>query len=337
MSHYISHPYYCLYIIILIRQGFTRLESGTGGRGVWFHKDFVQGKPENIKLIKRVPVKNPKVGGRKREIPQSRQRDYTNYQLPLTVQDSSSHQGDEAKANSKVPAVYNPPPPRHEVASMPSQKPSHVPSLPPNLHGSIPGYLSSSLNYGIPAPVPMGGGLNRPTVSDHARQYPPFVLTNFQPYAVPSMNMNPTSLQTFISGGSTMSNPNAPPPSNGNLGLNHMAQQLLAARYEQPPPPPSASYNSLLRGENSSTDINTTLLAMLLESRSREAPQFSSARSSNQLDHQLLSALTQRDLQRRALAASREQAPPTTTTTSGQGLFTEEQLMAELARRNLDP
>ena len=133
-----------------------------------------------------------------------------------------------------------------------------------------------------------------------------------------------------------MSNPNAPPPSNGSLGLNHMAQQLLAARYEQPPPPPSASYNSLLRGENSSTDINTTLLAMLLESRSREAPQFSSARSSNQLDHQLLTALTQRDLQRRALAASREQAP-TTTTTSGQGLFTEEQLMAELARRNLDP
>ena len=135
-----------------------------------------------------------------------------------------------------------------------------------------------------------------------------------------------------------MSNPNAPHPSNGNLGLNHMAQQLLAARYEQlPPPPPSASYNSLLRGENSSTDINTTLLAMLLESRSREAPQFSSARSSNQLDHQLLTALTQRDLQRRALAASREQAPTTTTTTSGQGLFTEEQLMAELARRNLDP
>ena len=133
-----------------------------------------------------------------------------------------------------------------------------------------------------------------------------------------------------------MSNPNASPPSNGNLGLNHMAQQLLAARYEQPPPT-SASYNSLLRGENSSTDINTTLLAMLLESRSREAPQLSSARSSNQLDHQLLSALTQRDLQRRALAASREQAPPTTTTTSGQGLFTEEQLMAELARRNLDP
>jgi len=76
---------------------------------------------------------------------------------------------------------------------------------------------------------------------------------------------------------------------------------------------------------------------MLLESRSREAPQFSSARSSNQLDHQLLSALTQRDLQRRALAASREQAPPTATTTAGQGLFTEEQLMAELARRNLDP
>ena len=133
-----------------------------------------------------------------------------------------------------------------------------------------------------------------------------------------------------------MSNPNAPPPSSGNLGLNHMAQQLLATRYEQPPPPPSASYNSLLRGDNSSTDINTTLLAMLLESRSREAPQFSSARSPNQLDQQLLAALAQRDLQRRALVPPREQAP-TTATTSGQGLFTEEQLMAELARRNLDP
>ena len=132
-----------------------------------------------------------------------------------------------------------------------------------------------------------------------------------------------------------MSNPNATPTNNGNnLGLNHMAQQLLASRYEHPPPP-SAPYNSLLRGDNSG-DINTTLLAMLLESRSREAPQFSSARSPNQLDQQLLAALAQRDLQRRALVPPREQAP-TPATTSGQGLFTEEQLMAELARRNLDP
>lgn len=61
--------------------GFTRLETGAGGRGVWFHKYFIRSKPELITRIKRVPVKhatNPKSDA---EVSSNPTMDYTNYRL----------------------------------------------------------------------------------------------------------------------------------------------------------------------------------------------------------------------------------------------------------------
>ncbi|KAL3784766.1 hypothetical protein ACHAW5_008137 [Stephanodiscus triporus] len=66
--------------------GFLRLEKDVAGRGVWHHKYFIQDKPEMIKLIKRVPVKNPKqtVPTSKRQLP-----DYTKYRLSSSPQTHS--------------------------------------------------------------------------------------------------------------------------------------------------------------------------------------------------------------------------------------------------------
>lgn len=66
--------------------GFTRLETGAGGRGVWFHKYFIRSKPELIVRIKRVPVKQnsptKSSSDDMLEMSSNPTMDYNDYQLP---------------------------------------------------------------------------------------------------------------------------------------------------------------------------------------------------------------------------------------------------------------
>lgn len=94
-------------------QGFTRLESGAGGKGVWIHKHFARDSPDRIYLIKRVPVKNPKPGKSppSTSIPRSGrparrgEEDYARYVLPERIRDLSGDVGTrEDGASFAVPA-----------------------------------------------------------------------------------------------------------------------------------------------------------------------------------------------------------------------------------------
>jgi len=120
--------------------GFTRLETGAGGRGVWFHKNFIRSKPELIARIKRVPVKHASHHKMSEsELSSNPTMDYTNYKLndkiakaiaasnngmpfsdsamskqkgkkpslPLRKRSSSHEEGESPKPSSAAAAVMN--------------------------------------------------------------------------------------------------------------------------------------------------------------------------------------------------------------------------------------
>jgi len=294
--------------------GFTRLETGAGGRGVWFHKHFIRDKPELIKHIKRVPVKNPKPA---LSTPKNRVPDYTNYQLPSSVDSTAMPPHFTAVAENS--SVYQP----HqtnaanvgvkggllETQFLSGQVQS---SMPPTTSEGI-GYLTALSR--MPSAGSQGYPMNQvpPNISDQAQRYPPFILGGYQPSMVPSIPpMNGLSVPSMnglsgppmnglsgpsmngLSGPSMNSlpgyssvNPNAPPLANNNNDLGGMVQQLLARR-NVPPVQRSA-------GEGGA-DLNA-VISMLMESRNKGSP---SSNSNNgaapAANEDLISAIARRGL-----------------------------------------
>lgn len=215
--------------------GFTRLETGSAGRGVWFHKFFVKNQPDLIKHIKRVPVKNPKASSNTSNKPKNHLPDYTQYKIPPTCAgpDSVALQASLLAAgnlpvinpNLRATAVHIPPPPPNQEASleyllslrrMQQQAGLVVPGMPmPGLPGvpAVPGNVGS-LNQ---------GGLNQPNLSQQELLQKQMLLAQAAAAGgvAPVVSL-PTQLTTQFSQGNSA----AGAPTNGDL--SQMAQQLLA-------------------------------------------------------------------------------------------------------------
>ncbi|KAL7525974.1 hypothetical protein ACHAXR_001245, partial [Thalassiosira sp. AJA248-18] len=244
--------------------GFTRLETGAGGRGVWFHKHFIRDQPELIKHIKRVPVKNPKptLSTPKNQLP-----DYTNYRLPLSFKGSPHAIKGHHSAAVKPSQVHQP---HRNVAAAASAGKGILPEselLPSHAAASLPPPPQDSLDYlsalsRLPPAVSSRYSTTQvpvsaapPGVSDQARRYPSFMLTNYQPPVITSMNRLPSL---------TASNPCVPSaPSASDLG--EVAQQLLACRANN-----VSSQISL--GDGSNNQLNAAILSMIMDSRRRDTP-----------------------------------------------------------------
>eukprot|EP00571_Detonula_confervacea_P008333 CAMPEP_0172326148 /NCGR_PEP_ID=MMETSP1058-20130122/55721_1 /TAXON_ID=83371 /ORGANISM="Detonula confervacea, Strain CCMP 353" /LENGTH=347 /DNA_ID=CAMNT_0013042857 /DNA_START=22 /DNA_END=1065 /DNA_ORIENTATION=+ len=267
--------------------GFTRLETGAGGRGVWFHTHFIREKPELTKHIKRVPVKNPKPN---MSTPKNQLPDYTKYQLPVSIHQDSQHsaKGHHSMASMPVPVHQ----PHRNVAAAAAAVKSALPEsnfLPAHIKGPMPPPSLESLNYlstfghmppaAPPSYVAAHNAVSQmpissapPILSDQARRYPSFILTNYQPSVVTSMNY-----------------PLAPSAGNPNVpfanDLGELAQQLLGSRQNPPSP------NQL--GADGSSNLDDAILAMIIDSRRRDPP---TSNNGTGLSQELLSALVRRNL-----------------------------------------
>ena len=284
---------YCVQFLKL--QGFTRLETGAGGRGVWFHKHFIQDKPEMIKHIKRVPVKNPKPS---MSTPKNQLPDYTNYQLPSAAVDhSSSRTANGLHTSTMLPVPVHQPHHNHNVAAAAaaaglrestllsaSSKAPPPPSLDylstlGRMHPAVPqrypaAYNSTLLQFPVSSSLP-----HMAMASDQSRNYPSFMLTNYQPSAVSSMGH-------FQLPGMSAGNPNVPPANGNDLGLGEVAQQLLACRNNNPPSPTSLG--------DGNSNLNSALLAMIMDSRRRGTTPASN--SGTGLSQELLAAIARRNI-----------------------------------------
>ena len=69
--------------------GFSRLENGSGGRGVWFHKCFCQDNPELIRRIKRQPVKHIAMMSESKTSSRVRDDNYSDYKIPSKLRKNS--------------------------------------------------------------------------------------------------------------------------------------------------------------------------------------------------------------------------------------------------------
>jgi hypothetical protein len=206
-----SHHFPVFSFISLTPKGFSRLETGAAGRGVWYHKYFIRDKPEMIKLIKRVPVKNPK-----QTVPTSKDQlpDYTKYQLPSSSPTDNGH----PTAMNSLPVLQS----HHNAVAAAAIKgglatsdflSSHSmrPPLPPpdrldylsTLAGRLPPVLPPRYfaAHNAPLQVPDGGASS--IVSDQSRMYQASLLQH----------------QALLAAG----NPNPPP---GGYGIGEVTQQL---------------------------------------------------------------------------------------------------------------
>ncbi|KAL9180164.1 hypothetical protein ACHAXT_008134 [Thalassiosira profunda] len=174
--------------------GFTRLETGAGGRGVWFHKNFVRGNPDLIKNIKRVPVKNPKPTSS--NVPKNSLPDYTNYQLPVAV-------GNQEPAKLAAPA-----PGQVTAASLAAANGG----LPPA--ASLPGQLPPEYLAAL--------GRMPPTM---AASYPAAAAPGFPPSMLPYYQ-HPSIAASLAAGG-------LPPSAGAPAGVGDVAAQLQNLRAQQ--------------------------------------------------------------------------------------------------------
>lgn len=270
--------------------GFTRLETGTGGRGVWFHKQFIRKKPELIKHIKRVPVKNPKPNVTR---PKNKLPDYTKYTIPPCHQDAMQAAKIQSTASKLVPVHQ----PHRNVAAATVAVKGTLPKpgtfSPAHHYGHMAPPPPESVNYlsalgQMPPAVPpyytaVHNAVSRmpvssvpPILSDQGRRYPSFILTNYQPSviqpsAVTSMNYLPVPLT---------SNPRA--------SLTHdfgelARQQLLTPENNLPSPN---------QPRDRSSNIEEAILAMIMDSRRRDNPASSNGVA---LSEEILAAIVQRN------------------------------------------
>ncbi len=236
-------------------QGFSRLETGAAGRGVWFHKYFIRDKPDLIKLIKRVPVKNPKL-----TLPTSKDQlpDYTKYQLPSSPQTASGHATTIAMnslpanhdvvaaaamnggiatsefllSNSMRPPQSLPNPDRLDYLSTLAGR------LPPALH---PRYFAA---HNTPLQAP-DGSASSSVVTDQSRVYQQALpLTNYPP-GVTSASL--LQHQALVGG-----NPNPP------YEVGEVAQQLIACRNNPSSQNPNGHWDN---------NIDTAILEFIMDSR----------------------------------------------------------------------
>jgi hypothetical protein len=247
-------------------QGFSRLETGAAGRGVWFHKHFIRDKPELIKLIKRVPVKNPK-----QTLPRSKDQlpDYTKYQLPSSPQTAHGHATTmgmnaltvhQSHHNVMAAAAMNGGMTTSDFISLNSMRPTQSLSdrldylstlagrFPPALH---PRYFAA---HNTPLPAPSSGvGPSSSVVADQSRVFqPPMPLMNFPAGATPASLLQHQAL----AGG----NPNHP---SGVYEVGEVAQQLIACRNNP------SSQNPIGHWDN---NIDTAILEYIRESRRQHVP-----------------------------------------------------------------
>jgi hypothetical protein len=247
--------------ISLTPQGFSRLETGAAGRGVWYHKYFIRDKPELIKLIKRVPVKNPKqsVAASKDQLP-----DYTKYQLPSSPQTVNGH----ATAMNSLPVLQS----HHDVMEAAaikggiatseflahSMRHPHPPHPPDRLDylSTLAGRLPPALPqryfapHNTPLQAPSGGASSM--VSDQSRMYQPMSLTNYP------LGVSPAGLlqhQTLAGG-----NPNPP---QGAYDVGEVAQQLIACRNNLSSQNPIGHWDS---------NIDSAILEYIRDSRRQSVP-----------------------------------------------------------------
>lgn len=257
--------------IACVPQGFSRLETGAGGRGVWFHKYFVRDKPELIKHIKRVPVKNPKrtVAAPKNQLP-----DYTNYQLPPTVRQDGLAGGKEGMGGPSAGGVGQGPVPVHQPRGRGADG-----------DGGLESKLSQSGSAKAPGPqdyLSAFGGQVPPGLFNPAL---PFPSGNGAPGRFPTSFGMPGYPQSVVSGGMNMNqfqglssgNLNLPPSGD----LNDVAQQLMAYRNGGAP-----SQN----GNAGSLSVNDAILARIMESR-----RMGGGGGGGMNDQELLSAIAMRN------------------------------------------
>jgi hypothetical protein len=237
--------------------GFTRLETGAGGRGVWFHKHFIRDKPELIKHIKRVPVKNPKPT---QATPKNQLPDYTNYQLPMALGDNAAA---AAKAGEGLSPVHQP---NQMGAGAPGidMLPAHLKAtLPPPAPQGQEGLDYLSALGRLPPGMPQRGygapGAQAPLGADPSRSYQNFIMANYaQPPMVGSSSVPGMPGMPGMNMGSMNRLPGI--PGNGAQGPNDLgdvAQQLLACRS-----------NAGQGGDNN--NLNAAILSMIMDSRRQE-------------------------------------------------------------------
>mmetsp|Transcript_41408 Transcript_41408/g.72790 ORF Transcript_41408/g.72790 Transcript_41408/m.72790 type:complete len:238 (-) Transcript_41408:55-768(-) len=224
--------------------------------------------------------------------PKNQLPDYTNYQMPVSFHQDSLHSTTKGPhATAKLVPVHQP---HRNVAAavgaatvkggLPESKllPAHIQApMPPPPPGTLE-YLAALSRMPPPPvapryfyphnavlPVPTHHVPPPPIVSDQARRYPSFILTNYnQPPPVTSMNPLPVySADPSI------------PPSND---LGEVAQQLMAYRNQTPPQPQM----SLGDGNN---HLNAAILARLMDSRRLGNPPANNGVGLNSQD--LLSAI----------------------------------------------
>ena len=216
-------------------QGFTRLETGAGGRGVWFHKNFIRTKPELITRIKRVPVKHvtqPKVS--EAELSNNPTMDYTNYRLnekaakAITASNNIAFPKDGllSKPNNKakrpsLPLRKRSPSVGEDTKSPPAaQNVASAAGMMSALQGKTPLQRLYS-SHEATAPTHLGGS---PT-----SRLPPFILTSYQ-HGGAAMAGNPHFPQGYAPG-AFMNGPNYAHPSTYNSSQMEdvvVARQLAA-------------------------------------------------------------------------------------------------------------
>lgn len=212
-----------------------------------------------IKLIKRVPVKNPK-----QTAPTSKNQppDYTNYQIPSETQPGQQQQPGKGGMMPLPPAVHP-----HAGQHMPPGDMS-AGGMPPSAYGSTPpglDYLSTLAAGRLPPVLPPqyysgagggGGGAPNPASIDQAQQYhQSMALTNQYP---PNLLRYHSSMGGYLP-------PQGPPPG-GGADIGDVAQQLSALRNN--PSTPGGPGGQQMDGSN----MDTSLLDYLQDSRRQNHP-----------------------------------------------------------------
>ena len=216
-------------------QGFTRLETGAGGRGVWFHKYFIQAKPELIARIKRVPVKQTnEPRPTESDLSSNPTMDYTNYKLNdkvakvIATSSATSYHMDSLLNKSKA-----------KRPSLPMRRRSNS----DDSEDSAPPRVSAATTSGHPAGI-LSAGMMQPQTSlqrlyaqnaatasaaqltgSNASRLPPLILTSYQPAAAANARLLP---QGYPTPGSFLTGATAPTLAAATANPPHVEDELVA-------------------------------------------------------------------------------------------------------------
>lgn len=272
--------------------GFRRIETGTGGRGVWFHKHFIRDKPELIEDIKRIPIKNPKLA--KSVLPNNDQQlpDYNNYKMPALIHDDSvssakaSHCAEAAATKLSSTSVHQL---RSSVAVAAGREGLSDSKLPPGkMNGSVPHRTQGTLDYlsslGRMHQAPSSQFAGIPSQATISR-YPSYLLSSYQHTVASAVtSMDPLVALSAANQSNSFASAN---------DISTVARQLLAYRSANATPAPRHSP----LGNNASGNINAAWLnnMVMVDSRSRGSPPTLST-VAGMTDQDLISAIARRNL-----------------------------------------